>query len=78
MIKIEPMEESINLNSQIQTVPTKATFHIMFDGNDPKASGYHVLINPDNIDMSVGSLMIKEDRVNANRMPLPSKTTTHS
>ena len=78
MVKIGLMEECINLNSQIQTDPTKATFHVMFDGNNPNAPGYHVLINPDNIDTNVRSLMINEDRIDANRTPLPSKTTTHS
>ena len=50
------------------TNPTKATFHVMFDGNDPMAPGYNVLTNPDNIDTSVRSLMIDEDRIDANRM----------
>ena len=50
------------------TDPTRATFHVMFDGNDPKAPGFHVLTNPDNIDTSVRSLMINEDRIDANRM----------
>src|SRR5918996_29962 len=50
------------------TNPTKATFHVMFDGNDPIAPGYNVLTNPDNIDTSTKSLMINEDRIDANSM----------
>jgi hypothetical protein len=50
------------------TDPTKATFHVMFDGNDPMAPGYNILTNPDNIDTSIRSLMINEDRIDANRM----------
>jgi hypothetical protein len=50
------------------TDPTKITFNVMFDGNDPIAPGYNVLKNPDNVDTSTRSLMINEDRIDANRM----------
>ena len=40
------------------TDPTKSTFQVMFDGNDPMAPGYNVLTNPDNLDTSLKSLMI--------------------
>ncbi|HEY7109285.1 MAG TPA: hypothetical protein VH415_07660 [Nitrososphaeraceae archaeon] len=50
-----------------RTDPTMVTLNVMFDGNDPKAPGYHVLTNPDNLDTSQNSLMINEDRIDANR-----------
>lgn len=50
------------------TDPTKSTFQVMFDGNDPMAPGYNILTNPDNIDTSTRSLMINEDRIDANRL----------
>jgi hypothetical protein len=42
------------------------------DGNDPRAPGYAVnmdeaMVNPDNIDSSLNTLMIQEDRISANR-----------
>src|SRR5918996_42595 len=48
--------------------PTKAMINVMFDGNDPKAPGYDILTNPDNLDTSLNSLMINEDRIDANRL----------
>jgi hypothetical protein len=47
--------------------PTKAMINVMFDGNDPMAPGYNILTNPDNLDTSLNSLMINEDRIDANR-----------
>jgi hypothetical protein len=32
--------------------PTKATFEVMMDGNDPSVPGYNILKNPDNLDTS--------------------------
>ena len=48
--------------------PTKASFQVLFDGNDPKAPGYEILTNPDNLDTSNNSLMITEDLIDANRI----------
>lgn len=48
--------------------PTKVTFQVMFDGNDLMAPGYNVLRNPDNLDTSLKSLMVTEDRIDANRL----------
>ncbi len=50
------------------TDPTKSTFTVMFDGNDPMAPGNNIMINPDNIDTSTRSLIINEDRIDANRL----------
>lgn len=50
------------------TDPTKSTFKVMFDGNDPMAPGNNIMINPDNIDTSSRSLIINEDRIDANRL----------
>jgi hypothetical protein len=50
------------------TDPAKSTFKVMFDGNDPMAPGYNILANPDNVDTSNRSLMINEDRIDANRL----------
>ncbi len=49
------------------TDPTKATIGVMADGNDPKAPGHNMLINPDNIDTSLNSIMIQEDHNDYNR-----------
>jgi hypothetical protein len=49
--------------------PTTARFRVMMDGNDPKAPGFGVLVNPDNIDTSKRSLMINEDWIGVNRSP---------
>jgi hypothetical protein len=38
---------------------------VLFDGNDPTAPGYNILKNPDNLDTSLNSLMIDEDRIDA-------------
>ena len=43
--------------------PTKISFKIMMDGNDPSAPGYNILKNPDNVDTSQKSLMINEDLI---------------
>lgn len=51
-----------------QANPTKVALRVMFDGNDPMAPGYNVLRNPDNLDTSLNSLMIDEDRIDANRL----------
>jgi hypothetical protein len=42
------------------------------DGNDPRAPGYaqnlsEAMVNPDNMDTSLNTLMIQEDRIDANR-----------
>ena len=50
------------------TDPTKVSFRVLFDGNDPTAPGYNILKNPDNLDTSLNSLMINEDRIDANRL----------
>lgn len=47
--------------------PTKASFQVMLDGNDPMAPGHDILTNPDNLDTSPNSLMINEDRIDVNR-----------
>jgi hypothetical protein len=47
--------------------PTKASFEVIMDGNNPIASGYNVITNPDNVDTSQNSLMIQEDRIVPNR-----------
>jgi hypothetical protein len=44
----------------------------MFDGNDAMALGYDILTNPDNLDTSLNSLMINEDRMDANRLNVTS------
>lgn len=43
--------------------PTQATIRVMLDGNDPRAPGFGVMSNPDNVDTSRRSLMIQEDRI---------------
>ena len=48
--------------------PTKVSFEVMMDGNDPSAPGYNILKNPDNIDTSQKSLMINEDLIVPNRI----------
>ncbi|MDN5847636.1 MAG: PhoX family protein [Candidatus Nitrosocosmicus sp.] len=48
--------------------PTEIGFRVMFDGNDPMAPGYQVLTNPDNMDTSLSSIMINEDRIDANTL----------
>lgn len=48
--------------------PTKTSFEVMMDGNDPEAPGYNILKNPDNIDTSQKSLMINEDLIDPNRL----------
>jgi hypothetical protein len=50
------------------TDPTKVSFRVLFDGNDPMAPGYNILTNPDNLDTSLNSLMIDEDRIDVNRL----------
>ena len=50
------------------TDPTKVSFRVLFDGNDPMAPGYNVMKNPDNLDTGLNSLMINEDRIDANRL----------
>lgn len=52
--------------------PTKSNFQVMFDGNDAMALGYDILTNPDNLDTSLNSLMINEDRIDANRLNVTS------
>ena len=52
--------------------PTKSNFQVMFDGNDAMAPGYDILTNPDNLDTSLNSLMINEDRMDANRLNVTS------
>lgn len=52
--------------------PTKASFEVIMDGNDPVAPGYNAQLklamsNPDNIDTSRNSLMIQEDRIGTTR-----------
>lgn len=54
--------------------PTKASFEVIMDGNDALAPGYNAQLklamsNPDNIDTSMGSLMIQEDRIGTTRSP---------
>ena len=54
------------------TDPTSVNLEIIMDGNDPRAPGYAVnmneaMVNPDNIDSSLNTLMIQEDRISANR-----------
>lgn len=39
----------------------------MADGNNPKAPGYNMLMNPDNMDTSLNSIMINEDHNDYNR-----------
>ena len=48
--------------------PTKTSFEVMMDGNDPEAPGFNFLKNPDNIDTSQKSLMINEDLIDPNRL----------
>lgn len=48
--------------------PTKIKFRVFFDGNDPKAPGYGIMINPDNIDVSKNKLMIQEDAIGLTRI----------
>lgn len=55
---------SFNLQSQQNR---QILFQVMFDYSDPLASGNNVMTNPSNIDTSNRSLMINEDRVDANR-----------
>ena len=52
--------------------PTKATFQVMMDGNDPATLGYNFIKNPDNMDTSQKSLMIQEDRIDANHQNVTS------
>lgn len=52
--------------------PTKASFEVIMDGNDPVAPGYNAQLklamsNPDNIDTSQNSLMLQEDRIGVTR-----------
>ena len=54
------------------TDPTSANLEVIMDGNDRRAPGYaanlnEAMVNPDNIDTSVNTLMIQEDRIGANR-----------
>jgi secreted PhoX family phosphatase len=54
------------------TDPTGVNLEIIMDGNDPRAPGYAVnmeeaMVNPDNIDTSLNTLMIQEDRISANQ-----------
>jgi hypothetical protein len=49
------------------TDPTKVAMEVMADGNDPNAPGYKMLVNPDNIDSSLSSIMVQEDRIDLNR-----------
>jgi hypothetical protein len=58
--------------------PTKATFEVMLDGNDPSAPGYNILKNPDNVDTSTKSLMINEDIIDANRLNATTTTTPYN
>ena len=60
--------------------PTKVTLQVMFDGNDLMAPGYNILTNPDNLDTSLNSLMINEDRIDANRFnaTLPYNVTQNA
>jgi hypothetical protein len=50
--------------------PTKVTFSVIIDGNDPLAPGFGLMSNPDNLDTSKKSLMIQEDRIGATRSSL--------
>lgn len=57
--------------------PTKASFQVIIDGNDPVAPGYNAQLklamsNPDNVDTSENSLMIDEDRIGATRPAVTS------
>ena len=52
--------------------PTSANLEVIMDGNDPRAPGYaqnlsEAMVNPDNMDTSLNTLMIQEDRIDANR-----------
>lgn len=47
--------------------PSKVTIEVMADGNDQSAPGYNVLINPDNLDTSLNSIMVQEDHNDYNR-----------
>ncbi len=47
--------------------PTKATIKVFADGNDPQAPGHNMMINPDNVDTSLNSIMIQEDHNDYNR-----------
>jgi hypothetical protein len=55
------------------TDPTSVNLEVMMDGNDRRAPGYAnslelAMVNPDNIDTSNNTLMIQEDRIDANRL----------
>jgi secreted PhoX family phosphatase len=63
--------------------PTKATFEVIMDGNDPIAPGYNAdlrlaMSNPDNIDTSENSLVIQEDRVGVTRSPATGDITKNA
>ena len=47
--------------------PTKVTIKVFADGNDPRAPGHDMMINPDNVDTSLNSIMIQEDHNDYNR-----------
>ena len=47
--------------------PTKVTIKVFADGNDPRAPGHNMMINPDNVDTSLNSIMIQEDHNDYNR-----------
>jgi hypothetical protein len=54
------------------TDPTSVNLEVIMDGNDRRAPGHatnleEAMVNPDNIDTSVNTLMIQEDRIDANR-----------
>lgn len=48
--------------------PTKIKFRVFMDGNDSRAPGFGVMINPDNIDVSGKKLMIQEDAIGPTRI----------
>lgn len=47
--------------------PSKVTIEVMADGNDRSAPEYNTLINPDNLDTSLNSIMVQEDHNDYNR-----------
>jgi hypothetical protein len=52
--------------------PTSVNLEVIMDGNDRRAPGYaasldEAMVNPDNIDTSINTLMIQEDRLEGNR-----------
>jgi hypothetical protein len=52
--------------------PTSVNLEVIMDGNDRRAPGYadsldEAMVNPDNIDTSINTLMIQEDHIEGNR-----------